>query len=122
LTSSLPNDLKSKLQKSIQKEKSKGTGSPSSLAMQEIQAYEAESKKLDNDAKKQIIALREEYAKKMFLFLIWWSLFVAAIMICHGKKWLDLDSSVVITLLSTTIVQVISLVGIIVKGLFTKTK
>jgi len=75
---------------------------------------------LQNQGLEQLIQLRTEYSKKIFGFLIFWSIGVGLVLIFQAFNiWgFSLPESVLDVLVGSTTVNVIALVGLVVKGLF----
>jgi hypothetical protein len=61
---------------------------------------------------------RKIYADKTFKLISVWMIFIACAFTCIGFKWLQFSDSVVITLLTTTTVEVIGLFAIVATYLF----
>ena len=76
------------------------------------------SEKLEDS--KSTRRLRETYAKKVYYYLIAYSLCAYALILAHGfKLWgFQIDSSVIGIVVGSTAVSAIGLVGIVVRGLF----
>ena len=66
--------------------------------------------------------LRKEYANKIYSFIIYWSVFVGAILLLQGSNYkidkLYWDASIIITLISTTFIQVVGLMLVVLKYIF----
>jgi hypothetical protein len=87
---------------------------------------------LENDDTKQNIELREKYANKIFWLIVSWTIFVFALLLFEGLHIgrefigdklirtykLDWDVEVVITIIGTTITQILGLMLIVLKYLF----
>lgn len=75
---------------------------------------------LQNEALQGVIQLRKEYSRNILRFLICWSAGVGLVLMFQGfKLWgFSLPESVLDFLVGSTTVNVIALVGLVVKGLF----
>jgi hypothetical protein len=78
----------------------------------------------DVEGKKNDRELRKSYASRLYWYLFFYSIFCAAIVISQGIEScpFKLESEVVITLIGSTAVSVIGLVGLVAKGLFDTAK
>ena len=83
---------------------------------------EVKTKNLTNIQYKQDMDLRKEYANKIYCFIICWSIFVGTILFFQGSNYkldkLYWDTSIIITLISTTFIQIIGLMLAILKYIF----
>ncbi len=65
---------------------------------------------------------RKKYAEWLFTFVVIWSLFIYIAVIATGKGFLKLSDTVVVSLITTAMANVISLFIIVTKYLFNPTK
>lgn len=79
---------------------------------------EIRSAKLDNDIKQQDKNERKIYAELIFTLITIWLLFVLIIFVAIGKGFLLYSDSVIITLLTTTTIEVIGVFLIVARYLF----
>lgn len=92
------------------------------LIIHSLRLKEIEAKDLANAQYKQNMDLRKEYANKIYRFIIYWSIFVGIILFLQGSNYkldkLYWDVSIIITLISTTFIQIIGLMLAILKYIF----
>jgi hypothetical protein len=80
-----------------------------------------QEQRLKNKDTQQLIEMRKEYARKIFYFISIWSVFVFLILISQGFTFyinFSLSDGAIITLISTTFLNVVSLMYIVLKYLF----
>lgn len=61
---------------------------------------------------------RKDFSKRIFVFMCLYMLVAISIVFCCGFGWMNLDNSVLITLLSTTLANVIGVFTFVAKYLF----
>ena len=76
------------------------------------------AKKLDNDIKEQDKDERKTYAERSFSLVSLWLLLIMVIMIAIGLDKMHFSDNVIITLLTTTTVEVIGIYFIVSRYLF----
>jgi hypothetical protein len=90
-------------------------------------------KQLDNETKRlynkdyaNLIEMREKYANKIFNFICLYSVFVGIILLFEGSHLfgdkIDWDTSVIITLITTTLTEVLGLMFIVLHYIFPNKK
>ena len=113
--------------KVMSRHKLQASSSPDDLTKKEEVDFEKSIKEhrltelgLQNKSLEDLINLRQEYSKKVFIFLIVWSIGVGLVLIfqAFGIWGFSLPESVLNILVGSTTVNVIALVGLVVKGLF----
>ena len=64
--------------------------------------------------------LRESYSKRVYEYLVWYSIAAFLVIILQGTHYngFQLDSTVISIIVGSTAVSAIGLVGIVVRGLF----
>lgn len=62
--------------------------------------------------------LRSKFATRVFNYLIFYSIFVASLLVLSGFKYISLSDGVLTTMVGSTAVAAIGLVGFVVNGLF----
>jgi len=62
--------------------------------------------------------LRETYANRVFYYLVSYTVSIFLFVLFSGAKFLMIENSVLLTMVGSTAVAAIGLVGIVVKGLF----
>jgi hypothetical protein len=95
---------------------------PDEKTRQEIAEFEAESKRLALEGKRQDIEARKEYANKIFILISVWlgCMIVITLLAGFGSKygWFKMADSVLIALITTTTGSVIGLFAIVANYLF----
>lgn len=95
---------------------------PDEKTKEEIADFEAESKRLDIQGKRQDIKARKKYANKIFNLIRIWLISVVAIVLLagFGNKcgWFKMADSVLIALITTTTASVVGLFAIVANYLF----
>lgn len=95
-------------------------------SLYELEVHEAELEKasLVNDALRQDIQGRGDWGKRVFWMLVGWLLSVLAVLLLQGSGYrgFHLDNSIIITFITTTTVNVLSLGYIVANYLFPKSK
>jgi hypothetical protein len=86
-------------------------------AQQEVDESER-GKRLDNDIKEQDKNERKVYANLIFTLVTMWLTIVLVIFVAIGQNKLSYSDSVIITLLTTTTANVITLFVLVTKYLF----
>ena len=83
---------------------------------------ENDSKELKNKDLSILIAMKQKYAKNIFCFICVWSVFVGIVLISKGiNSWnFNLSDTIIITLISSSFVQVIGLMYIVLNHIFPK--
>lgn len=61
---------------------------------------------------------RKDFSKRIFVFMCLYMFVAISIVFCCGFEWMELDNSVLITLLSTTLANVIGVFTFVAKYLF----
>lgn len=89
-------------------------------AIDEMKAERIRSRRLQNDIVEQDKNERKDYANVLFTVTVIWLFLVLGIFISVGRGVLVYSDSVIITLLTTTTANVISLVVIVANYLFKK--
>lgn len=88
--------------------------------------YNKQEKLLILQDKKQNIELRKKYADKIFNFIQSWSFLVFLILLLQGSNYkyenFNWDNKVIITLITTTFIQILGLMIIVLKYLFPNKK
>lgn len=121
-------DLKTLLSKNINIQES---DRPDTYTRKEEAQLETEEKKIANSLKRQELEFqraehdqRINYAKKVFRLIIGWLIFIFVVVLASGLVFFDdyfkLSDKVIITLLTTTTISVVGLLGIVLKYLFGK--
>src|SRR5262245_2486283 len=96
-------------------------------AVAQVRAPDALDKKADKQLDDENLkdrtstrTLRESYAKRVYRYLVCYSLAAFVIILLQGTRYsgFQLDSTVVGIIVGSTAVSAIGLVGIVVKGLF----
>lgn len=92
------------------------------IASFDIASFDAESRRLDNQGKKQDIAAREKYASYIFILICVWltAMLIVVILAGFGKKygWFVLGDYVLISLITTTTASVVGVFVIVANYLF----
>jgi len=95
---------------------------PDEQTRQEMEALEAEYKRLLVEGKRQDIEARKEYANKIFILISVWlgCMIVITLLAGFGSKcgWFKMADSVLIALITTTTASVIGLFAIVANYLF----
>lgn len=83
------------------------------------------SDSLEQEKLNQQVQLRElkgKYAGQTFWFIYIWSGFVAGLLLLNGFRLVQISDSVIITLLSTTFIEILGLAIIVMRHLFPTSK
>lgn len=62
--------------------------------------------------------LREKYTSKLFILTVSWVFLIIAITVTDGLRWIELGSSELIALITTTTINVLVFFVLVVKYLF----
>lgn len=84
----------------------------------EIAYLEYERKQNEIHELKQNTELRKKYAKGIFIFLVVWSCLIFLILFLNAGHYIQISDSVMITLLTSTTVNIIGLFLVVVKYFF----
>ncbi len=87
----------------------------------ESKALDLAKKRAENEGLIDYFKARKEFAKKIFWFVVSWFVFIAIIVSLAGFKLVSLSDSVLITLITTTTINVCAFLIIVAKFLFPPT-
>lgn len=92
--------------------------SPDQETLEEIRSLEIEQARTLLKGQQQDIAARQKYARNIFWMIIVWLIAIYVLVIMEGLNIINLADSVLITFISGTTINVIALLGFVVKYLF----